>query len=79
MKMLRLLLLKGMPWKLIGDPVSMLDGTIAVAVMMDLREFELIHEARNSTLLRWFTQDESTSDQAQLPAPELCLQHSISA
>jgi N-acyl-L-homoserine lactone synthetase len=56
MKMLRLLLLKGFPWRLLGDPVCMPDGTIAAAAKLDIRELEEALEMKNASLFKWFTQ-----------------------
>ncbi len=58
LKVYRLFCAKGFPYKLIGDPKTMADGVVAVAVMMDWREFEAMNAQKRPGLLKWFNQNQ---------------------
>jgi N-acyl amino acid synthase of PEP-CTERM/exosortase system len=59
-KIYKLLHLKGFPCKIIGRPKTMPDGEIAMAAIMDWREFEILNEIKRPKALEWFTQYRST-------------------
>jgi acyl homoserine lactone synthase len=54
-KIYKLLCLRGFPCSLIGDPYVMPDGVIAVAFIVDLREWEAKHTAKSPKLFNWFS------------------------
>ncbi len=68
-KVYRLFRAKGFPYRPIGEPKVMADGVVAVAVMMDWREFETLNAARRPALLRWFTRYRSTPAQRRWRQP----------
>ncbi len=74
-KINRLLCAKGFPCKSIGDPITMQDGTVAVAVRIDWREFEVVNALKRPKMLRWFTQYRSIPAQRQQQQSGVCLQH----
>ncbi len=65
-KMLKLLRAKGFPCKLIGSPQKMKDGTIAVAVIMDWREFEIINISKLPKMFKWFMSTENQLNESQV-------------
>jgi len=77
-KIYRLLRAKGFPCRLIGQPVTMSDGVLAVAAIMDWREFEALNTAKKPEMMKWFSQYQSAPVPWQSPGPALCLQHSAS-
>jgi N-acyl-L-homoserine lactone synthetase len=50
----KLLTIKGYPYRMIGMPKHMPDGVVALAVILDWREFERINKVKRPELLRWF-------------------------
>lgn len=54
-KIYKLLCLRGFPCSLIGAPYVMPDGVIAVAFIVDLREWETKHTDKNPKLFNWFS------------------------
>lgn len=62
-KVCRLLRAQGFPCKSLGEPKKWEDGMIAVAAIMDWREFEKINSAKKPELLYWF----QARNQANLP------------
>lgn len=73
-KIYRLLRAKGFPCKLIGEPVPMPDGVVAVAAIMDWNEFEWLNISKKPMMMRWFTQDQSIQAGERLQRPEVYLQ-----
>ena len=53
-KVYRLLCAKGFPCKLVGEPKIMPDGVIAVAAMLDWREFERTSYLKRPKMFSWF-------------------------
>lgn len=53
-KIFRLLNARGFPCKLIGTPLTMPDGVVAVAGMIDWREFETTNAVKRPKFLEWF-------------------------
>lgn len=53
-KIYRLLCHRGFTCHLIGNPYVMPDGVLAVAFMMDLREWETAHLPKSPKMLDWF-------------------------
>ena len=74
-KVYRLLCAKGFPCKLVGQSVVMPDGVIAVAAIMDLREFEEINMIKRPKMFAWFKQDQLSQLLTRLPQHESCLPH----
>lgn len=74
-KIFRLLQAKGYPCRLTGAPVLMPDGVMAVAAIMDWREFEALNVSRKPEMFNWFIQYQSAHAQGQLQRHEACLQH----
>jgi acyl homoserine lactone synthase len=58
-KVFRLLCAKGFPCKLVGEPKVMPDGVVAVAAILNWREFEQKDSVRRSNVLQWFSQNQS--------------------
>lgn len=54
-KIFRLLNARGFPCRLIGTPLTMPDGVVAVAGMIDWREFEMTNAVKRPKFLEWFT------------------------
>jgi len=78
-KIYRLLRAKGFPCRLIGQPVTMPDGVLAVAAIMDWREFEALNIVKRPAMIDWFSQYQSSPAQWQLPGHGFCLRHQVSA
>lgn len=74
-KIFRLLQAKGYPCKLLGEPVLMPDGVIAVAAIVDWRVFESLNMSRKPGMFRWFTQYQSDLVQGQLQPHDFYLQY----
>lgn len=53
-KIYRLLCARGFPCNPLGDTVTMEDGTVALAVTVDWREFERLNMEKRPGLLAWF-------------------------
>jgi len=53
----RLLNSRGFTCRMLGFPQTMPDGTVAVAAMIDWREFEQLNAEKRPALLYWFNQD----------------------
>jgi len=56
-KVYRLLYAKGFPCKMIGAPLTLEDSTIAVAAIIDLREFESVNKVKRPEMMGWFASD----------------------
>jgi len=54
-KIYKLLCIKGFPCKLVGNPHVMPDGVLAVAFIIDLKEWEATYLPKNPKLLNWFS------------------------
>ena len=74
-KVYRLLCARGFPCKLVGESVVMPDGVIAVAAMLDWREFEEINIIKRPKMFAWFKQNQSSLSLTQLPQRETYLPH----
>ncbi|ACM20770.1 N-acylhomoserine lactone synthetase-related protein [Geotalea daltonii FRC-32] len=74
-KVFRLLNVKGFPCRLIGDPKVMPDGVVAVAAMLNWREFEELNLVGTKNLKSWFSQYQLPPPTVQLPQREFCSQH----
>lgn len=59
-KVYRLLRAKGFPCKMIGAPRVMPDGVVAVAAILDWREFEKSNHTKRPKMLNWFKQHQSS-------------------
>jgi N-acyl-L-homoserine lactone synthetase len=55
----RLLSMLGFPCSLVGKPTRMPDGVVAVAAIMDWREFEEINRRKRPELVSWFSQSQA--------------------
>ena len=58
-KVFRMLRAKGFPCKVIGEPKVMPDGVIALAAIIDLREFEQSSRISRPRMYSWFRQHQS--------------------
>jgi acyl homoserine lactone synthase len=58
-KIYRLFWAKGFPCRPVGEPVTMPDGCIAVAAMVDFEELVALNTAKRPELMRWFLGRES--------------------
>ena len=74
----KLLHMKGFSFALIDKPYTMPDGVVAVAVMMDWREFEILNALKRPDMLKWFTQYQSIPVQQHAQRHETCLKHQAS-
>lgn len=77
-RVFKLVQIKGLPFRAIGEPQVMPDGVIAIAILLDWREFETLPERGRRSLVPWFTQCQGVQDrsQPQLHAPGL--KHQVS-
>jgi acyl homoserine lactone synthase len=78
-KIFRLLCAKGFPCRPIGEPVVMPDGTNALAVIMDWREFEKFNFAKRPEMMKWFSLYQSDRVEPQSQPHEDGSLHQISA
>ncbi len=78
-KIYRLLTAKGFSCNLTGKPVTMPDGVVAVAAIMDWREFEALNSVKRPAMLKWFSQYQSVHAQSLLQQPESFSLHQASA
>ncbi len=69
-KIYRLACAKGFPFKLIGEPKTMPDGVVAVAMLLDWEEFEFINTIKRPELIKWFNLYRSIPIGTQLPRHE---------
>lgn len=76
-KVYRLLCAKGFPCNLIGEPRVMPDGVIAVAAMLDWREFEKISEMKRPKMLTWFRPNQLNHSITRLRQRESCSPHRV--
>ncbi|HEY6872560.1 MAG TPA: acyl-homoserine-lactone synthase [Geobacteraceae bacterium] len=76
-KIYRLLCARGFPCKLIGEAKVMPDGVIAVAAMLDWREFEETSKIKRSKMFAWFSQNQLNQSLTQLPQRGACLPHQV--
>ncbi|UJX41727.1 GNAT family N-acetyltransferase [Desulfovibrio sp. JY] len=74
-KVFRLLKMFGFPCKCVGEPTRMPDGVIAVAAIMDWREFEDTNERKRPDFMVWFNQYRVHQDVLPPQQPVLYLQH----
>jgi len=58
-EVLRLLRVRGFPYRLIGTPKIMPDGTRAVAAILDWRNFEKQNASKRPKMLEWFRRGQS--------------------
>jgi len=72
-KIYRLLCAKGFPCATLGEPKVMGDGVVAVAAVLDWRDFEVSCLRRRPEMLRWFTRCRSDRLRLQLQPHEFCL------
>ena len=54
-KIFRLACAKGFPFRLIGEPLLMPDGVVAVAMMLDWEEFEFTSALKRPIMAEWFS------------------------
>lgn len=53
----KFLKMKGYPYKMVGKPRRMPDGVLAIAVVLDWRDFESMNSEIRPKLLDWYTQN----------------------
>ena len=78
-KIYRLACAKGFPFKLIGEPQHMPDGVVAVAMMLDWREFETMNKTKRPKLIEWFSRYQSVPSRTQSQRHETGLRHPVFA
>jgi len=49
--------IRGFPYRPIGGPKLMPDGVIALPVVMDWKEFEVVNRVKRPRMFEWFTRD----------------------
>lgn len=74
-KIFRLLCARGFPCKLLGEPKIMPDGVVAVAAMLNWREFEELNAGRRTKMMAWFKQYQSGLPIRQSQQHEFYSQH----
>lgn len=74
-KIHRMLSARGFPCKLVGDEVLMPDGVIALAAILDLREFEETGMVKRKAMFDWFKQNQSSHSLSQWPQRGIYLPH----
>jgi N-acyl amino acid synthase of PEP-CTERM/exosortase system len=77
-KIFRLLSARGFPCKPVGDLVTMPDGVMAVAAIMDWREFETVNARKKPEMFLWFNQRRSTQAEQPLQRPAFDSLHPFS-
>ena len=69
-RVFRLLKMTGFPCQPVGDAVRMPDGVVAVAALMDWREFEEVNARQRPQFLEWFSRQRSCQGSWPPPLPE---------
>jgi len=77
-KVFRLLNMLGFPCRLVGEPTKMPDGVVAVAAIMDWRDFEAKNFIKRPELATWFNQYQVSPGGLPLQQPGIGLQHQVS-
>jgi acyl homoserine lactone synthase len=78
-KVCRLLCAKGFPCKIIGAPRVMPDGVVAVAAILDWREFEKSNLTKRPKMLSWFRQYQSSLPTTRLQRRVSGSRHQVSS
>jgi len=71
-KIFRMFLAKGFQCRLVGEPLKMADGCVAVAAIVDFDELVSVNSVKRPEFTKWFTQYRSDRSQSPLPQPESC-------
>jgi acyl homoserine lactone synthase len=74
-KVYRMMRFSGIVCKPIGDPLVMPDGVEAIAVILDLREFDAYNERKNPRMYQWFSQYQPIPSVLPSQRPGLGLRH----
>ncbi len=77
-KIYRLLRSKGFPSTLLGRPVTMPDGVVAVAAILDWKEFDYFNFRKRPEMFRWFSQYQSIPARKLWPEHEFYSQPQVS-
>jgi len=78
-KIYRMFMAKGFPCRLAGEPLTMPDGCVAVAAMIDFEELVAVNSVKRPEFIKWFTQNRSGHFGAPLQQPAFYLQPGASA
>jgi len=78
-KIHRMFMAKGFPCRLAGEPLTMPDGCVAVAAMIDFEELVAVNSVKRPEFIKWFTQNRSGHFGAPLQQPAFYLQPGASA
>lgn len=76
-KIHRMLCAKGFMSRLVGEPVTMPDGIVAVAAQLDWRNFEEINIIKRKNMLEWISQYQPSPRKQQWPQREYGLQPQV--
>lgn len=71
----RMMRFSGIVCRPIGDPLIMPDGVEAIAVVLDLREFDEYNERKNPRMYQWFSQYQPIPGVLPLQQPVAGLRH----
>lgn len=74
-RVFRMMRFSGIVCKPIGDPLVMPDGVEAIAVVLDLREFDEYNERKNPRMYQWFSQYQPIPSVLPSQQPGLGLRH----
>lgn len=78
-KIYRLACAKGFPFKLIGEPKTMPDGVVAVAILLDWEEFEFNNILKRPELMKWFSLYKAIPTEKQWLPHDSYSQHQVFA
>jgi acyl homoserine lactone synthase len=78
-KIHRMFMAKGFPCRTAGEPLTMSDGCVAVAAMIDFEELVAVNTLRRPEFIKWFTQNQSNHFGAPPQQPAFYLQPEASA
>jgi N-acyl-L-homoserine lactone synthetase len=74
----RALRMQGFQMQPAGSPVTMPDGCVAMAVIIDWQEFISVNESKRPEFAKWFTTCQSAPFAEPRPQPEVYSQHQAS-
>lgn len=78
-KIHRMFMAKGFPCRPAGEPLTMPDGCVAVAAMIDFEELVAVNTLKRPEFIKWFTQNRSGRFGAPLQQPAFYSQPGASA
>ena len=78
-KIFRMFLAKGFQCRLVGEPLNMADGCVAVAAIVDFNELVSVNSVKRPAFAKWFTQYRSDRSPSLPQPPESCSRLAASA